>query len=358
MTGTCLILIIFLAATSIARNSLWKDEVILWEDSAQKSFVSGRPFTNKGGGLNAQKKYVEAVAAYTTALERTPMDYTAHCGLAFALFHLGRYDEAISEYRKAMGILDNPLYHENLAIVLEKKGAYREAIEELSALIKTSPNNISLRAHLLTLFYNIGERKKYLLSLIEKGRISQDPYDLFDAGWACTALERNHEAEGYFRKTLVSLPDLPAARYFLGLILGRLGKTDEAIDLMETAMMEPLIYRSAESHYNLGILYHMKGDERSAVREYTLALEREPTHSHAHNNLGIVYFSLGKKAKALMEFQAAVKADPKNAEARKNLLRLTGLTLTSPCMLRGKGPLAGESGKIPLSPPIEGRKKP
>lgn len=317
-----LFLLSFLSITSIARNSQWIREADLWSDSTKKSPDDPRPYTNMAAALNRVYKYHEAIREYTKALGMNPDNHIALNGLGFAYFQLGRYDDAAAEYRKAIEAFDDPLYHDNLAMALEKSGNIREAVEEVSALIRRKPDDISLRAYLLTLLHKIGERESYLYGLAQKGERSRNPRDLLEAGWACTGLDRNSEAVEFLDRALDASPGQPAAHYFLGIALGRIGRNDEAIPHAERAMRDSLIFSAAESHYNLGILYQTMRNTRAAEKEYLLALEREPGNSQAHNNLGILYFSRGERDRALTEFHAAIKADPDNAEARKNLSRI------------------------------------
>jgi len=313
------LLLVLLSAASWARNNIWKDEVILWDDSARKSFTDGRPFTNKAAELNRLGRYEEAVVEYIKALNRTPLDYFAHGGLAFAYYNIGRFDDAVAEYRKAIDLSGHPLYRKNLALALERKGDIRGALGEIEGLLKESPMDISLRDYFVMLLEKTGMREQHLLGLLQTYQSSRNPMEIFEAGWACVSLERNEEAAVYLRRALSGMHHFPAAQYYLGIALGRLGKIDDAIIMIEKAIKDPLVFQSAESHFNLGSLLQLKEDNFSAEKEYLLTLDIEPTHSHAHNNLGILYLSRGDRVGAIAEFQAAVAADPSNAEARKNL---------------------------------------
>src|SRR5660398_150697 len=59
---------------------------------------------NKGFALNRLGKYQEAITAFDKALEIDPQDRTAWNNKGLALANLGKYQEAITAYDKALEI--------------------------------------------------------------------------------------------------------------------------------------------------------------------------------------------------------------------------------------------------------------
>ena len=57
---------------------------------------------NKGVALNDLGKYDEAIKAYDRAIELNPEDSDAWCNKGVALYYLGKYDEAIKTSDKTI----------------------------------------------------------------------------------------------------------------------------------------------------------------------------------------------------------------------------------------------------------------
>src|SRR5262249_26016648 len=95
-------------------------------------------------GLKAldEKRYPDAVDAFTKAVAADPKDYTAHFNLAFAYSHLDKDPEAIAEYRKALELKPN-LYQAdlNLGILLLRQKQAAQALPLLEAAVTQKPND-------------------------------------------------------------------------------------------------------------------------------------------------------------------------------------------------------------------------
>ena len=79
--------------------------------------------------------------------------------------------------------------------------------------------------------------------------------------------------------------------------------------------------RSAEAHYNLGVIYEEHGQAPMSLREYQAVIALDPVAAHAHNNIGILYFMSGSRDQALNHLEAAVRLRPNDPSFRANLER-------------------------------------
>ncbi len=151
------------------------------------------------------KAYNEAIAKFTKVVALDPTMMRAHDSLGLCYDYLGKYDEAIKHYRRAV---------------------------ELNAQQSIPSANPSAKP----------------------------------SGWphvnlAITLLAQNKlaEAEAQLRAAIRHDARLPQAHYQLGLMLEKLNKTAEAIAALEEAARLDKQY--AEPHYALGRLYQKQGDK-------------------------------------------------------------------------------------------------
>lgn len=89
-----------------------------------------------------RKKYKEAVGAFLTALEVNPKAFGSHYGLAYSLYELKVWDEALKSVEKALEINPasvNPLFLKGM--IFKQKSRYWDAVEVLNTAKKkaTSP---------------------------------------------------------------------------------------------------------------------------------------------------------------------------------------------------------------------------
>ena len=83
----------------------------------------------------------EAISHYEKALALTPNDADAHCNLGDALVNRQRPEEAVAHYRKALEIKPgSATTNNNLGYVLASSGRLTEAIAEYQMALRLSPN--------------------------------------------------------------------------------------------------------------------------------------------------------------------------------------------------------------------------
>ena len=138
----------------------------------------------------------EALEQFETIL-RTNTEYAfTRANVAVALSALGRTDEAIAAFRRALADRDDPLVRHNLGLALVKQGRYDEAIAEYRAGLRLDPDHFP--------------------TLVELG--------------AALGVEGQYaEAESVLRRALEMRPAEPRIRRLLAVALTREGLVEEAI---------------------------------------------------------------------------------------------------------------------------------
>ena len=178
-------------------------------------------------------------------------------------------------------------------------------------------------------------------------------------------LRRINEAIGICRDLLVATPGLPGALGLMGGIFGQEGRTDEAIELLKSALAgQPNVgnwhlnlcslYRtknmldealasgleavrhspdSAAHRVELALAHLSRGERDLASLRYREALGRDADNPAAHMGLGELLLSYGEYAPGWMEYAWRNKLDqargtlPKMATAQWNGMTLPGATL-------------------------------
>ncbi|MGH7259741.1 MAG: tetratricopeptide repeat protein [Nitrospiraceae bacterium] len=142
--------------------------------------------------------------------------------------------------------------------------------------------------------------------------------------------EKFPQAEAEIREVLDSDPDYPEGYNFLGQVLVKQNRRDEAIQAYRTALSYPLYSTPDVAYYQLGLVLELEGDMPGAGEAFTNALKVSPPTVQpalVHLELGRVYYKLGEDAKARESLARAALLDKdKNgataAEAKQLMDRL------------------------------------
>lgn len=125
------------------------------------------------------------------------------------------------------------------------------------------------------------------------------------------------EARGICQDVLAATPEHPGALGLLGGIAGREGRHDEAIGLLERAVVrQPNI---PSWHSNLSTLYRMGNRLDEALRAAQAAARLLPENAPAQVELALTHLTRGERAAAVASFCAAIGLDPDNANAHMGL---------------------------------------
>lgn len=175
------------SAGTVARNPVWKNTYVLYDDNIKKEpafaklatasamidayeYLEDREFAQAVNGfryvIHVNPDYAEAHASLGLAYAKMELTDSAveelqiaaklapnsadiRVNLANALFKSGRIDDAIEQYRTALSLNWRLVEaHYNLAVAYEEKGAAEKAIGHLNAAIELNPANPDLRSEL------------------------------------------------------------------------------------------------------------------------------------------------------------------------------------------------------------------
>ena len=242
-----------------------------------------------------------------------------------------------------------------LAKLLARRGELDAAEKHLSRALQLEPENVSATYQLAQVYQKKGDsaRARQLFAKVSKGQgrgpravharrpAAYHPRrfevkrcvwvfaGILAGGAALAQLPRNQEARALdakgtalaeagkiaeaveqFRKALLLAPDLPEARYHLGLAHDRLGQTDEAMAEFEEALR--LQGDFLQARYLLAGCCRKRGDYEGEMRLLAGIVQTEPAFTEARYNYGLALQRSEKSAEAVEQLRAAVRAGPRN----------------------------------------------
>lgn len=223
-----------------------------------------------------------AAGLYKESLKLDGTNIAARSNLGAALAGLGRYDEAIPEYRQALKSAPEPArpyLQRNLALAYYKSGRFQEAAPLLMSLHEAQPENRDATLLAADCLLQLGEPAKSL-ALLEP--ISGD-----------AANDK-------------------ALAYVLGIVYLKTGRTSEAQRVLDPILKDK---SSAEGNYALGMAMFTSGDYPSATRAFERALQLNPSLPHLHSYYGLTLLFTGDPDAALAAFGKQLAADQNDYEA-------------------------------------------
>jgi tetratricopeptide (TPR) repeat protein len=208
--------------------------------------------------------------------------------------------------------------HYNLASVLAKEQKFDQAVSEYSRALSLEPGHIMARYSLGVLYQRenkIPEAEKEYQQVI--ARFPQAALAYNNLGSIYEKKGDLTKAKEMYAQSSQLHPLLADPLFNLGNMYAKEGKYPQAVALFDSCLKaDPQYYKA----YNgLGDYYYRNSEIDRAIYFFQKALAIEPGYEIAHNNLGTAYISKGLREKAFSEFQEAAKINPNYGQAHLNL---------------------------------------
>jgi protein O-mannosyl-transferase len=252
--GTCF-LVIFLSLSfllTVTRSFDYRSEVLLWEDTVEKSPNKPLVHNNLATAYMGAKMFLEAERELAVTLQLNPTQSEAYANLGHISFHRENWKQAIEEFNRSILLGSNKsdtYYFSGLA--WSKQGYYAEAIPFLQQAVNMRPH----KAH-----YH------------------------FDLGNAYQHIRLFDEALQEFRQTLEIQPIHPQAQNNIGVIFWNLKNYEKAeIEFKKTLGLQNDL---PEIHHNLATLYVKSNRFTNAILHLKQVLKLQPENEIAKKLLG------------------------------------------------------------------------
>jgi tetratricopeptide (TPR) repeat protein len=224
-----------------------------------------------------------AIQNYQVALDLAPDRADIRSNLAAALVALGRYDEGIAEYTRALTVRDDSQIRLNLGLALYKSRRRADAIAEFRRVLDVDPGN------------------KQASLLLADCLLQDDQYQ------AVIDLLGPRDAD--FRDDL-------AFAYLLGTAYLNVNDVSRGQVLIDRIFQPG---ESAEGRLLMGMAYISKQDYPNAVKELARAAELKPELPSVQLLYGRALLGVSERDKAMRAFRAAVAQDPDDFDANLQL---------------------------------------
>ena len=266
----------------------------------------------------------EALVHLRTALRLAPDYAEAHNNLGVVLQRRGELEPALAEFREAIRLVpDHPEPLPNIATALDGLGRRDEAIPAYREAIQHFPNDASLHAKLGTLLIAAGRVDEGLAEFGTAVRIDPGAAGTHTAaGAALQRIGRLQDAATEFAEAARLQPGSARAHDDLGYALSTIGRDAEAMrEIRESLRLDP---NYAPAHASLANLLRQSGQLGDAIEEYrrAITLEPPPGRAETHYSLGMTLMGAGNRDAATTEFQTALRVNPNFTPARVALARV------------------------------------
>jgi tetratricopeptide (TPR) repeat protein len=265
---------------------------------------------NQGVSLYNLGKYEEAIASYERAIELKPDDDAAWYNRGVSLYNLCRYEEAIASYERAIELKsDDDAAWYNRGISLYNLGRYEEAIASFERAIEFKPDNDAAWYNQGVSLYNLGKYEGSIASFERAIEFKPDKYEAWNSrGMSLYNLGSYEEAIASFERAMELNSDDLQVWNNLGVSLSNIGRHEEEMVCYDRAI--ELKYNNYNALYNRGILLRYLGRYEEAVISYDRAIEFKSDFHQAWNNRGGSLFCLNRYDESIFNYDMAIILKP------------------------------------------------
>jgi tetratricopeptide (TPR) repeat protein len=262
--------------------------------------------------LHRAGRVAEAERMYAQILRDDPMDVAILSSSAAALRELGRPAEALA--RASASVVLRPtlegLCHQGAALC--DLGRFDEALASFDRALGLQPQSVEAHNYRGTTLQQLRRPQEALASFEAALTLRPQSAELHsNRGNLLRRLQRLPEALASYEQAIALKPDFAAAHNNRGLVLQSLHRDSEAAASYQRALeLQP---QSAEAYNNLGTAQCQLGEPAAALASCRRALELQPRLPGAHGNLANALRDLQRPEEALAESELAIRADPDSA---------------------------------------------
>ena len=264
-------------------------------------------------------EYLSHESLWRATLARNPGASMAWFNLGDTLVKLGRHDEAIAAFRRALELRpdDAPGYND-LACELVVVGRPEEAIPLFERALVLRPGYAQVHNNLGNALRSLGRVDEALVQY-EKAVAAMPDYAEAHNNLACelSAKGRLAEALQHFDESIRLRPDNAVAHSNLGNALRDAGRLPEALASYERALK--LTPAAADVLANYALALVAAGRPADALPRFAEAARLSPTSAKVFRDWGTTLVRMGRVPEAIPQFETLVRLDPRAPAAHATL---------------------------------------
>lgn len=263
-------------------------------------------------------KHAQAIESFGESC-RLSNDLTgANLNMGVALYHSGHLEQARLELTKILNEEpDNATARIYLGLVLMKRQDWQGASQELSAGLRSSPNNPAGQNALALVELHMSrntdaavKRLKQLLAAYPDYAPALFNLAIIHEQWLRDPTAALGWYKQYLQKAGEAGPQAEAAKQAIAK-LSQVGPEDPR--KTEEKRTDPV---AAAEYIAQGTKLHAAKKYNEAIRQYEKAIEADPTMADAHYNLGLTRYELKQYREAAQSCSEALKLNPGYTNAR------------------------------------------
>ena len=274
--------------------------------------------SNLGAAYSALGRYEEAIEQYKRALLIDSGNYAIRFNLALAYYKAAWFAEAAAELERFIAAAPNTPQAANARLVLAdcqvRLGEYKKVIQALSPLAEVDPTNRTLAYLLGSALIGDGQLNKGQ-DLIDRLFRHEDSAEAHLLMASILLLADNAQsALKEVQRALELNPKLPAVNALHGRVLMRLGDTEKAKAAFKGELANNA--NDFDSNLYIGILLRQDKQLDEARGFLQRAIQLRPREQYARYHLAAEYAAAGKPADALPLLEGVLKEHADFLEAR------------------------------------------
>jgi tetratricopeptide (TPR) repeat protein len=275
--------------------------------------------SNLGAAFSGLGRYEEAIEQYKLALARDGRNKTIRRNLAMAYYKAALFTEAAAELTQYVAAVPAGLAERKDAILLladcqVRIGEYKKVIELLSPLEASDPNNRTLAYVLGSALVGDGQmqRGQVLIDRVFRGEDSAEARLLI--GSILLLADDGQTAVKELESAIALNPKLPTLRSWYGRALMRMGDSEKARRAFKSELSDNP--NDFDANVFMGVLLKQDKSLDEAFSYLTRAVRLRPRDSYARYHLGALYSTMGRADDARALLEDVVKEFPEFIEAR------------------------------------------
>lgn len=295
---------------TVRQVALWKDTRTLFTHTLAVTTNNAMAHKYLGDVLLGADSVSEAIPHYQEAIRLARNFTEARNKLGSALGRLGRYDEAIVQFREALSEGERAEVHHNLGYVYAEQGRFDDAIREFRTALRLAPNFVEARIKLGSTLGTLGRYDEAIAEFREAMKQGETAEIHHNIGFAYAGQGRLDEAIPEFEAALRLDPNHYLSLVRLGRALGAQRRFAESEGyLRRAARLNP---EDVETHRLLAVTLIAEGRVEDSIREYQQILRLAPndldalvniawiraTHAEAAHRNGAEAVRLAERARA------------------------------------------------------------
>jgi tetratricopeptide (TPR) repeat protein len=274
--------------------------------------------SNLGAAYSALGRYEDAIQEYKRALIIDSGNYAIRFNLALAYYKAAWFAEAATELEKFITAVPNTPQTANAQLVLAdcqvRLGEYKKVIEALSPLADADSSNRTLAYLLGSALIGDGQLDKgqAIIDRLFRHEDSAEAHLLM-----ASILLLADDAQSALKEAQRALelnPKLPSVQAWYGRVLMRLGDTEKAKVAFKSELASNA--NDFDSNLYLGVLLRQDKQLEEARNYLQRAIQLRPREQYARYHLAAVYAAAGKPSDALPLLEGVLKEHTDFVEAR------------------------------------------